>query len=41
MDEVKALLIAGVIFTVGFVGYVILDDGDEGSQWPIVDVCIG
>ena len=41
MDEVQALLIAGAIFTAGFAGYVILDDGDAEPEWPIVDVCIG
>jgi len=43
MDGVQVLLAAGLLFTVGFAGYVILDPGsttDGLADWEIIDVCL-
>ena len=47
MDEVQALLMVGLVFTVGFAGYLMLDSQqgieqleiEQDPHWPILDVC--
>ena len=48
MDEVQALLMVGLVFTVGFAGYLMLDSQqgieqlelEQDPHWPILDVCL-
>ncbi len=42
MDEVQALLGVGLVLTIGFAGYILLDaDSTDGvADWEILDVCL-